>query len=352
MTKPVITIIGLGLTGASMGLGLQREVGNFEIVGHDKQPEVAQEARKIGAVQRVEWNLYRACEGAELIVVATPLVELESLLPLLAEEMKPGTLVFAIGSLLQPVIAIGSKCLPEGVHFVAGHAIVTAAGSTANARADLFEKAVFALAAGVKTDPNAIQLASDFVERMGATPLFVDAQEHDGVIAGVEQLPVLLAAALMRFSAKGAGWREARRLAGRHFASATDTGSDAAALYSTLQANRESVLLKLRSLQQELAEWQEMLEGDGAVAPAATPTQVTTGAGNSNAKRTEKGESAPMTPLLAALTEAVAARQTWEAQALLKNWEESVATPTSVESGGFLRQMFLGGLGNRQRNRK
>src|SRR3954447_9249670 len=101
MAKPIITIIGLGLTGTSMGLGLQREAGTFEIVGHDKKPEVAQETRKLGAVQCTEWNLYKACDGAELIVVATPLVELETLLPLLADDLKPGTLVFAIGSLLQ-----------------------------------------------------------------------------------------------------------------------------------------------------------------------------------------------------------------------------------------------------------
>ncbi len=59
MAKPIITIIGLGLTGTSMGLALQREAGEFEIVGHDKLPEVAQAACKAGAVQRTEWNLFR-----------------------------------------------------------------------------------------------------------------------------------------------------------------------------------------------------------------------------------------------------------------------------------------------------
>jgi len=353
MAKPIVTVIGLGLTGTSIGLGLQREAGNFEIVGHDKQPEVAQEARKMGAVQRTEWNLYKACEGAELIVMATPLVELETVLSLQAEEFKPGTLVFAIGPLLQPAIEIGNKYLREGVHFVAGHAIVTAGGSTANARADLFEQAVFAVAAGVKTNPTAIQLASDFVERMGATPLFVDAQEHDGIIAGVEQLPMILAAALMRFSANGAGWREARRLAGRYFASATDTGNDAAALYSGLQANRESVLVKLRSLRQELADWQELLETDGVDTPAATPNQATADVSTSSSANTAKSDAPPMAPLLAALSEAVAARQIWETQAVLKNWEESPTAPAAtVEASGFLRQMFLGGLGNRQRKNK
>ena len=73
MAKPIITIIGLGVTGTSLGLALQRSEGNFEIVGHDKSPEASQQARQLGAVQRAEWNLHRACEGAELIVLATPI---------------------------------------------------------------------------------------------------------------------------------------------------------------------------------------------------------------------------------------------------------------------------------------
>ena len=344
MTKPIITIIGLGLTGASMGLGLQREDGNFEIVGHDKLPEVSQEARRMGAVQRTEWNLYKACDGAELIVVAVPLNELETLLPLLAEEIKPGTLVFAIGNLLEAAIASGVKHLPAGVHFVAGHAIVAGVGSALSARSDLFEKATFALAADVSTDPAALQLASDFVERVGATPLFVDALEHDGVIAGVEHLPMLLAAALMRTSAQASGWREARRLAGQNFANATDLGGNAAALFAALQANKAGVLMKLRTLRQELGEWQALLEAADTVAvdDVESGNRKKSGKAGADAK-----ESTPS--LLAALTEAVQARETWETQVIVKNWEEMPSGPTAAESSGFLRQMFLGGLGKGQR---
>ena len=345
MSKPIITIIGLGLTGSSMGLGLQREAGNFEIVGHDKLPEVSQAARRTGAVQRTEWNLYKAIAGAELIVVAVPLHELEELLPLLAEEIQPGTLIFAINSLLQPAIDSGARHLPDGVHFVAGHAIVAGVGMTPTPRADLFEKATFALTAGVKTDPAALQLASDFVERVGATPLFVDAQEHDGVIAGVEQLPRLLAAALMRVSAQGAGWREARRLAGRHFASGTEMGDDAAGLLAGLEANKANVLLKLQQVRQELEAWQALLEAHEA-APLLDAAAK---------EKRDRGDSAePPSPLLSALQEAVQARQTWEGQVIVKNWEEQPDTPkvTATESTGFLRQMFLGGLGNRQRNNR
>lgn len=317
MAKPIITIIGLGVTGSSMGLGLQREAGEFEIVGHDKQPEVAQAARKAEAVHRTEWNLFRAIAGAELIVVAVPLSELEELFKLLAEELKPGTLVFALTSLLQPAIDLADKLLPAGVHFVAGHPVVTGVGGLVRSRADLYEDAVFALAPGLRTEAGAVQLASDFTERVGAKPLFVDAQEHDGIMAGVEQIPLLVAAALMRVSAEGQGWREARRLAGQAFAHSTDLGENAHALFAALQANRENVKLKLIQLRQELAVWQELLD--------AAP------------------EGDAPHPLLAALDEAVQARSVWEGQALIKSWEETPRTATpQAESSGFLRQMFLG----------
>lgn len=190
-------------------------------------------------------------------------------------------------------------------------------------RADLYEQAVFALAAGTNAEPSSVQLASDFVERIGATPLFVDAQEHDGIIAGVEQLPEVMAAALMSLSAANPGWREARRLAGRSFAGATDLGDNAAALFDEFQANRQNLLFRIRQLQRELGEWAELLE--------ATPAE---------------GEKHP---LLIALEQAVLERATWEGQALLKNWDEAPATPQATpEGGGFLRQMFFGNLMGRR----
>jgi prephenate dehydrogenase len=318
-SKPIITIIGLGLTGASMGLGLQREAGNFEIVGHDRSPEVAQAARKQGAVQRVEWNLHRAYEGAELVLFAVPFGELDELFGQMADDLTPGALVFAMTSLLQPAVETAAKRLPAKVHFVAGHPVLTGLGATPSVRADLFEQAVFALAAGIGTEPSAVQLASDFVERVGATPLFVDAQEHDGIISGVEHLPKVMGAALMRVSVGNPGWREARRLAGRNFAAATDVGQNAGALFQEFQANRQNLVYRIKQMQRELGEWAALLE--------TTPAE---------------GEKHP---LLAALEQVVEERITWEAQALLQKWDAPPSTAqVTAEGSGFLRQMFFGNL--------
>jgi prephenate dehydrogenase len=168
-----------------------------------------------------------------------------------------------------------------------------------------------------------VQLASDLVDRVGATPLFVDALEHDGIIAGVEQLPQIMAAALMQMSAEGAGWREARRLAGRYFAAGTSFGESPAGLAYAVRANRDNLLPRLRQFQQALGEWADLL-----------------------AEQPDAGAPDTLLDTLEAVTDA---RMTWEAQAILKNWEEQAERAAPAETSGFFRQMFLGNLGGRRK---
>jgi prephenate dehydrogenase len=317
MTTPKITIIGLGLTGTSIGLGLQRQEGDFEIVGHDKEPEITGAAKKAGAINRSEWNLHKAYEGADMVILAVPLSELDELLELMAEGLKPGALLMAAVNVMQPAIEIANTRLSDAVHFVAGHPILTGVGGSLSPRADLFEDAVFCLAPSLNADPNAVQLASDFVERLGANPLFVDAQEHDGIIAGVEQLPQIMAAALMRTSISSPGWAEAQRMAGRRFAQATELGSSADQIFSSLETNRANLAYRIEQLQRELGEWKRLLEMD---AP-------------------EEGEH----PLLTALKKVVRSRNEWEIHAELKRWDLApTVTGDEPEQRGFMRQMFLG----------
>jgi len=321
MAKPTITIIGLGLTGASIGLGLQQQEGNFEIVGHDKEPEAAGAARKQGAVHRTEWNLHRACEGAELIVLAVPLNELDTVLELIGADLQPDSLVLAVVRVMQPAIELADKQLPANVHFVACHPILSGVGGSLTMRADLFDEVPFCLAPGLETDASAVQLASDFVERLGATPLYMDAQEHDGIIAGVEQLPQFLGAALMHMFSDAPGWVEAKKLAGRQFAQTTELASGAERLFSDFQTNRANLLLRVDQMQEALAQWRKLLALD--IDPETLDEEEH--------------------PLLTALKQAVAERESWEAQAMLKNWDETPRTEVA-EGRGMFQQMFFGNL--------
>ncbi len=323
MAKPILTIIGLGTTGSSLGLALQRDESNFEIVGHDKEPDATKLARKIGAVQRTEWNLHQACEGADLVVLAMPMSEVKDTIPLIAEDLVAGNMILAATSVMQPVIELADSTLPEGVHFVAGHPILPGVSSELMPRADLFDEAVFCLAPGLQTAPEAIQLASDFVERIGAKPLYVDGQEHDGIIAGVELLPQLLSAALMRLSAGAPGWQESKRMAGRRFALATEQGGTAQQMFDAFMSDRQNLAMRVEQLQQELSQWHSLLANEEA----------------------PEGEEHP---LLGALQESVDERNQWASQVTLKQWDDSPDDAPEGAGGGMLRQMLFGSMFSRK----
>lgn len=331
MAKPIITIIGLGVTGTSLGLALQRSPGNFEIVGHDKDPEANQQARQSGAVQRAEWNLHRACEGSELIVLATPIDQAPNLLPHIAEDLQPNTLLLALGSLLHPLVQLIDTTIPNHKFTVVGRPVVAAIGPLPTARGDLYDGSTFALATSATTDAAALELASNFVSRVGANALFVDAQEHDGMMAGVEQLPQLLAALLMASNSRTISWREAQRLAGRAFAQASDVSMNPAAMAESFRTNRTNLIQRVEQLQRELSRWRSLLADD---APDGAP-------------------SGGKDELLEELLAASQARITWEGHVNMKRWDTEPETAHQTESRqGLLRQMLLGGLSGRKRSPK
>jgi len=232
MAKSRITIIGLGLIGGSIGLALRRAKVESEIVGHDREPLKARKAKKLGAVDRADWNLISACEGADMVIIATPLMAIKETLEAIAPYLKPGCLVTDTASVKGRVMEWAQATLPESVSFVGGDPIVRGAGTGLEAAsADLFKGAPYCLCPSPNAAPEAVQLATDLVGLLGAEPYFLDPVEHDGLMAGVDHLPFLLSATLLGITTQSASWREMRKLAGGAFESATHFASSDPSTY-------------------------------------------------------------------------------------------------------------------------
>jgi prephenate dehydrogenase len=317
MAKPFITIIGLGETGRKVGLALRAQPGDFDVVGHDKNKDADAEARRLNAVNRTEWNLHRAVEGSSVVVLAIPLAEVEPTLTHISESIAPNSLVLVLSSLLQPITGAAARAMPNHDRVVAAHLIQGPVSSDSGT----FHRSTAAIAAPPSTSPNALELASDFAERIGAAPHFMDPIEHDGIMALVDQLPLITGAALVNLSASSPGWNESKRLAGRQFAQSTDIGSNAEQLFTAFISNRENLVRRLEQVQGDLARWLSLLQTDPA-----------------------EGEEHPM---LTVLKSAVNERELWQASAESGQWDET--TDTSSEStSSMLRQMFLGNFGRRR----
>lgn len=312
-------IIGLGETGISLGLALKQARAPFHVMGHDKERQRMGLAQRLKAVDKTFWNVHRAVESADLVIMAVPLSELPDLLPLLQDTFKPQSLLLLLSNTLQPVLELAQAHVPDEVSYVLGHPILTGIKAPVTERDDLFRDALFCLVPGPATSAEAMRVAHNLIEHLGAQPHYLDAPEHDGLIAGVEHMAYVLAGAYMNAAANGAGWHDARKVAGRVFYHATDIDPSPAQLSSSLLANRDYILTWLGIMQQELSAWHRILQ---------------------------EGDREALENLAASVH---AARTEWEKRAALQDWSEATQSSETATSAGMMRQMFLGNWGARRR---
>lgn len=242
--KPRLTIIGLGKLGASIGLALKKTDAELEIVGHDKDRQAITAAQKLGAVDKGEWNLYNACEGAGLIVLAMPLVGVLENINLLKDDVPPGVIVTDTCSVKMPVLAAASAFKP-GVHFIGGNPVFrpTPEGAPSDQpNPDLFQNVLYCLTPTVTTDPDAVQVMTGYVSMLGAKPLFLDALEHDGLAAGAQHLMVLIESILLKTATGSRGWRELNKFAGADFYDATVLAAQSPASTAQLLITQQAPL--------------------------------------------------------------------------------------------------------------
>ncbi len=271
MPKPRITIVGLGLIGSSIGLALKKGKVEADIVGHDKDSGVAGRAVKRGAVDKTDWNLISACEGAGLIVLALPLDGVQGSLEALKRYLEPGVTLTDTASTKVPVMQWAAG-LAEGVNFIGGDPVLNPRRAIAGqgpeaADADLFQDSTYCLVTSSTAAGNSIQTMTNFVSLLGAKPYFIDAAEHDGLAAGVQHLPALLSTALAAAAMQSQGWRELGKLAGPDFRAATEgMPPDGQAAHRQFMAHRADLVNWIDLVQHHLQELRGMLEREDAEA--------------------------------------------------------------------------------------
>ena len=210
-----ITIIGTGLIGASLGLALrQSNLQNLELVGTDAEHSARSGAQKKGAFHRVENRLQPAIEGADVVVLATPVMAMKGLMEVIGPELQQGCLVTDVGSSKKVVLDWAEACLPPTVSFVGGHPLAgkEASGPDA-AEAGLFRDKVYCVIPSRHARQDAVAQLVTLVEAIGARPIFISVDEHDSFVAAVSHLPFLVSVALVGCTSKSANWNDISQVA-------------------------------------------------------------------------------------------------------------------------------------------
>ena len=263
-----ITVVGVGLIGGSFALALKKAGVVEQVTGLGRGGAALSRALELGIIDRIPASMADAVDGADLILLATPVAQTGAILASIAPYLQTATVVTDAGSTKTDVVAAARIALGDKIaQFVPGHPI---AGREANgpdsAVAGLYVGKKVVLTPLPENTPATIATVAAAWAACGAIDHRLSWEQHDRIFAAVSHLPHLLAYALvdqidhaphadLLFAYAASGFRDFTRIAG----SSPEMWRDIAL------ANRSALLSELDLYGEQLANLRRMLAAsDGA----------------------------------------------------------------------------------------
>jgi prephenate dehydrogenase len=263
-----LAIIGLGLIGSSLSLAVRRGGDDIDVVGYDKNVEMAQWAQTVNIVPRFAPTVAEAVSGASMVVVATPIISMSKVFEAMAPHLQRGTVVTDTASTKTEVMRWARELLPAGVEFVGGHPMAGKEQSgAAAAEPTLFDGRPYCVVPALDAKPAAVGSVLDLARRIGANPFFLDAAEHDAYAAAISHTPLIASIGLFNVVRNSAAWPELAAMAGPGFRDLTRLASGSPEMtHDIALTNRENLLHWLDRYITELYRLRELIDGDDAAA--------------------------------------------------------------------------------------
>lgn len=270
-TKPLfdrLALIGIGLIGSSLARAAKKHGLVREIVGASRTKATLDTALRLGLIDRAETDAGDAAEGADLVMLCSPLGTYADLAARFGPRLKPGAIVSDVGSAKQCVIRDVGPHLPDGVHLVPGHPVAGTEHSGPEAGfAELFEKRWCILTPTAEVPKAAVGKISELWRRCGMGVAVMDAQHHDVILAITSHVPHVIAYTIVGtatrlgqevqgevFKYSAGGFRDFTRIA----------ASDPVMWRDVLLNNREPVLEMLQRFTEDMAQLQRAIRwGEG-----------------------------------------------------------------------------------------
>ena len=189
-----IALIGMGLIASSISLAARKHGLAGEIVGNAKTPATHDLALKHGLADEMFATPEEATDGADLVILCTPIGSFGEIVERIAPGLKKGATLSDVGSVKARVVETVTPLVPEGVHFIPAHPIAgTEHSGPLSGFATLFENRWCILTPEPGTDPDAIDRLTSFWKQMGSHVEFMDPSHHDLVLAVTSHAPHLIA---------------------------------------------------------------------------------------------------------------------------------------------------------------
>jgi prephenate dehydrogenase len=277
-----ITIIGLGLTGNSIGLGLKTAAATTaRVIGFDPDQAREQAAlRKYNSVDEIAPDLERAVRGASLVIICTPVSAALEVFEAIEPFVEANATITDTMPLKEPVLKMANSALGPSKSFVGGHPFsltvdLDVAGDEVAPSADLFSNAPWCIMPAPGATNASLNAVIQLAELLGGNPLFIDPVEHDSFMAAVSHLPVAVSAAFLKSVAGSPAWSDMSALAHGRFRGVSEgVAYNPQTLADTLSQNRAPLIRWMDGYMEALYDMRTLLASGDVQALVETLTEA------------------------------------------------------------------------------
>jgi prephenate dehydrogenase len=264
---PRIAFLGFGLIGGSIAAAIRSAGGRgSHMVAWTPAGIGPLEGVRRGFLDETAPSAAAALDGAGLVVLAGPPLAIVGTLagdsgPLRAAA-EAGATITDVGSTKRRII---DSAAAEGLPFVGGHPMAgRETTGAASATADLFVDRPWVVVPGDDARPIDVERVEALAHATGAHPVRLGADEHDGAVAAISHLPLVVAAALVEsIAGDRRDWALARSLAATGWSDMTRLAKgDPEMGAGILATNSPAVVARLRAMRDALDGWIERLDRD------------------------------------------------------------------------------------------
>ncbi len=263
MHCPKVALVGLGLLGGSIGLALkERRLAGF-VSGYVRRAASVAECEALGIADHVTTNVNEAVDGADVVILCTPLCQMAPLAATFLPSLKSGALLTDVGSVKSSVVeSLEPMAASVGAAFVGSHPMAgTEKTGPKGARPDLFENAVCVVTATPRTDPDSLSRTQALWASLGMKPMVLTPERHDDLVSRSSHLPHVVAAELANYVLSPALPPEQASLCATGFKDCTRIASGSPEMWRDIAIeNRVNLIKVLGVFIEDLQEFQIALQ--------------------------------------------------------------------------------------------
>lgn len=220
----ILTVVGVGLLGGSIGLGLKKRGFRGQVRGVGRRTTSLDTALDMKAIDSAYTDASAAVSGADLVVICTPAALVIPKLDEIRAACEPHAVITDVASTKGDICAHAAATWPHPRRFVGSHPM---AGSEKfgpeHAVPDLYEGSFTIIEHCARLAPEARQMVTELWQTLGSTVVEHEPLRHDECVARTSHLPHVAASALAQLLAGyghdirpfvGKGFRDTTRVAG------------------------------------------------------------------------------------------------------------------------------------------